>query len=97
MPLPSASPGSIPAVATVVAAGTSKLGHLCTFRGLFHTAVRTRNKQVAGENKAHEDTGDCPPSQHSSTKFLQDYSATLDKAAFSWILISTVSTLRNFF
>lgn len=96
MPLPSASPGSIPAVATVVAAGTSKLGHLRMFRGPFHPAVRMRNKQVAGENKAHEETGNCPPSQHSSTKFLQDYTATLDKAAFFWILLSTISSWGNF-
>lgn len=59
--LPSASSGSAPAVATVVAAGIFKLGHLATFEGPFHTAVKKRNKQVAGENKAHEETGDCPP------------------------------------
>lgn len=64
--LPSASSGSAPAVATVVAAGIFKLGHLATFEGPFHTAVKKRNKQVAGENKAHEETGDCPPPQHSS-------------------------------
>lgn len=65
--LPSASTSSVPAAATVVAAGVFQLGHLHTFGGLFHTAVKQRNKQVAGENKVHEETADSsPPPQHSS-------------------------------
>lgn len=91
--LPSASTSSIPAAATVVAAGIFKLGHLDMFReGLFHTAVKRRNKQVAGENKAHEETGDCPPPLPAQQqKFLQDNTATLDKTSFSWILSNTFS------